>query len=345
MSDASSSSSSSSEHDDDDDDDRSKSSDTSSISSNSQASDAIHNQGKQLNRTVSRGKVLRQSKDNSLTESDVAECEPSSTKNPRIRIGLSQMASGAPSPDASIEYEPSSSIRGESDNDRFSACDDNANQMQQAPPAEVAGATLGDQDKHDTNQIPITASVLPLLLLQADDEATVFPNILSLPVNARGHIDFTKLNAQTGKNMYREYINNRSKSVNPIGSNIHVVFFSFKYDNKNTDDPNGNNNVLLTIVSLFLLPSPRKTPQDRGDPNKLSPGLLRRLSFLRQWRQQSMLSNDLWRNTLNSVFLMFSFLLLHELCHKPQGNPEIGRKPYELYMYFCSGTWNRKLPD
>ena len=152
--------------------------------------------------------------------------------------------------DDDIQSETSPS---ESDDDiSLDAGGGNANQMQQAPPTRVVDATIRAVDKHETNHIPITASVLPLLLLQAydddapeDDASNKFPTILSPPVNARGHLDFTKLNAQTSKNMYREYIRNRSTTTGVIGSNIHVVLFCYTYDEEGTKDPNGQDNVGL----------------------------------------------------------------------------------------------------
>ena len=110
--------------------------------------------------------------------------------------------------------------------------------MHQPPPLKDQLVSIGDEDnKHDCQYFKVFLSTLSVLLLQWDPrpgsfgEDGEFPNILSLPVNNRGGIEYEKLNSQSEQsNIFLRFILNRNKDTSPVNGYIHVVFFCFDYD-------------------------------------------------------------------------------------------------------------------
>ena len=102
--------------------------------------------------------------------------------------------------------------------------------MDQAPPFKEGRTSVGDEDSTPAHSFTVTASVFPLLQLQSP-EASAFLDILSLPLNNRGSIDFSKLVSRSeDSTILLRFTQNRNKNVSPISGSVHVVLFSFSYN-------------------------------------------------------------------------------------------------------------------
>ena len=130
---------------------------------------------------------------------------------------------------------PGRSARATSSSEDPSSDGDDSNpcpHMHQLPPREP-GTGTGDEDTRTAGHYKAQLSALPFLHLQviaSAFQAFPFPPLLSLLVNNRGGIDYSKLSAgDVNRNVLLCFAKNRDRNISPISGDIHVLLHSFSY--------------------------------------------------------------------------------------------------------------------